>query len=285
MRNWLQLLFLALSNGYFMGFSKGTIYQGKSKQLCVPGLNCYSCPSALGACPLGALQASLTTGTKSFPYYAVGFLILFGVLFGRAVCGFLCPFGFVQDLLFKIPVKKVKKKVLFPKLQGKLPFLVLLLFVVGIPLFVTNQFGISSPAFCKWICPSGTLFGGIPLLLLDEGLRFGVGHLFYWKCSLLLLFLLWSIVEYRPFCKYLCPLGWIYGLFSSLSLYKMEYKKELCIGCQKCEKVCNMGVDVTKSPQDSRCIRCGDCVNACPVSALKTKFTLQEEENENLTIP
>lgn len=268
MRNYLQLAFFTLTNGYFAGFLQGKIYQGKGKQLCFPGLNCYSCPGALGACPVGAVQAMLTGANKSIPYYALGFLLFFAVLLGRGVCALLCPFGLVQDLLHKCQGKQPKIQISLPKICRKLPYVILLVFVLGLPLFLTNQFNMSDPAFCKWICPSGTLFGGIPLLSTSESLQNNIGGLFYWKLSLLLLILLWSVLEYRPFCKYFCPLGAFYGLFQSVSLFHIKYDTEQCIRCNACIKSCKMGVNVTKTPNSPDCVRCGDCVKVCPTTAL-----------------
>lgn len=272
MRHLFQLIWTALSNGYWIGFTQGKIYQGQGKLYCLPGLNCYSCPGALASCPVGAVQAMLTGGQKSFPFYALGFLLCFGTLLGRGVCSFFCPFGFVQDMLRKLRPKSWKRQVSLPPVFRKLPYLILFVFVIILPLTMTDQFGISSPAFCKWLCPSGTLLGGVPLLLQDEGLRGIIGTLFYWKLSLLLVILLWSVIEYRPFCKYLCPLGVFYGLFQSISLFHMSYNKDKCIQCKKCHKACEMGVQVTESPNSSACVRCGDCVKVCPTSALSLGF-------------
>lgn len=269
MRHFVQLAWSALSNGYVFGFFQGKIYQGQGKMACLPGLNCYSCPGALGACPLGALQASLTSAQKSIPFYALGFLIFFGTLLGRGVCGFLCPFGLVQDLLDKIPLKKVKPPRFLDKLR--LNYVVLLLFVVIMPLTLTNQFNMSAPAFCKWICPSGTLFGGIPLLAMNEGLRASVGGLFSWKLFLLLSILLVSTVVYRPFCRYVCPLGAFYGLYNKFSLYKLELDKTACTGCKSCHRACKLDIPVTESLNSTGCIRCGDCVKACPQDCLHLK--------------
>lgn len=278
MRTVFQLVFFVISNGYWIGFFQNKIYQGNMKKFCLPGLNCYSCPGALGSCPIGAIQASLTGATKSIPFYALGFLICFGVFLGRGVCAVLCPFGFVQDMLYKLRPKKWKQFIVLPKIFRKLPYVILLVFVILIPLFVTNQFGISSPAFCKYICPSGTLFGAIPLLSGDDGLQSMISGLFFWKFFLLVLFLIWSILEYRPFCKYLCPLGAFYGLFHSVSLYRMQYEKSSCVGCQKCIQTCKIGIDVVNRPNDSGCIRCGDCVKSCRAKALSLGF----EKNGNI---
>lgn len=268
MRHYIQLAFIALTNGYMKGFFQGTIYQGDSKQICVPGLNCYSCPGALGSCPVGAVQAMLTGANKSIPYYALGFLMLFGVLLGRGVCAFLCPFGFVQDMIYKIRPKKMKFKLKLPKVFRIMPYVVLVVFVIVLPLTLTNQFNISAPTFCKWICPSGTLMGGIPLLSSNESLQDSIGELFFVKLSILIVMLIWSFFEYRPFCKYVCPLGAFYGMFQSVSVYRMKYDKNACIGCNKCTKTCNMGVNVTATPNSPLCVRCGDCVRACPKNAI-----------------
>ncbi|MFI3254911.1 MAG: 4Fe-4S binding protein [Eubacteriales bacterium] len=279
MRHYIQLAFTALSNGYVIGFAKNKIYQGKGKQFCFPGLNCYSCPGAVGACPVGAVQASLTGAEKSFPFYALGFLLLFGVILGRGVCGFFCPFGLVQDLLHKIPFQPMKKSCLLPKIFRKLPFVILVVFVLGLPLFLTDQFGISAPSFCKWICPSGTLLGGVPLLLGDEWLRSSVSWLFAWKFFLLVLIILWSVIEYRPFCKYFCPLGGFYGLFHSFSFLQIQVNESLCTACERCDATCHMGVKVRETPNSSLCIRCGDCCKNCPTGALSLGFVSKNPES------
>ena len=197
-----QICAALLQNANWRGFASGTIYQGELKQVCVPGLNCYSCPGAVGACPLGSLQNSLSRQKPSFPFYVLGLLILFGALLGRAVCGFLCPFGLVQDLLFRIPFfKKIRT---FPgeKYLRWLKYVIAALLVVALPLIYTGV-----PYFCKYVCPAGTLFGAIPLLSLDQILSDQIGPLFWWKLLVLIHVLLVSLLLSRPFCRYLCPLG------------------------------------------------------------------------------
>ncbi len=110
LRLWVQICFTALTNGYATGFAKGKIYTGPGKKFCLPGLNCYSCPGALGSCPIDSLQAVLGDRNYNFAFYVIGFLILVGALAGRFVCGWLCPFGLVQNLLYKIPFPKKLKK-------------------------------------------------------------------------------------------------------------------------------------------------------------------------------
>lgn len=268
-----QVIFTALTNGYALGFMEGKIYQGPSKQICVPGLNCYSCPGAVGACPIGSLQAVISSRDYKFSFYVIGFLMATGALFGRFVCGWLCPFGLVQDLLYRIPFVKKIKKVPFDKYLRYLKYIVLVVLVILLPMMLTGYSGYGSPWFCKLICPSGTLFGGIPLITANPSLQSAIGFLFSWKVTLLVAIVLLSVIIYRPFCKYLCPLGAIYGIFNRFSLYRIEFDSEACVGCGICTKVCDMGVNVCENPNSSECIRCGKCVKACPHNALKTPFS------------
>jgi len=149
----IQACFAALSNGYINGFINGKIFKGPSKYVCVPGMNCYSCPGALGSCPIGSLQATLGSREYKVSMYVIGTLVIFGTILGRFVCGFLCPFGLIQDLLFKIPfVKKIRK---LPGERGLrwLRFVFLGIFVILLPMFVVDITGLGEPWFCKYICP------------------------------------------------------------------------------------------------------------------------------------
>ena len=133
-RGWIQAGATLLTNLHLPNFLKGGLYQGAGKTVCVPGLNCYSCPAASGACPIGAFQAVVGSSKFSFSYYITGFLILLGVLLGRLICGFLCPFGWFQELLHKIPTKKLSTKKLKPLTYLK--YAVLLVMVIpaaGVP--------------------------------------------------------------------------------------------------------------------------------------------------------
>lgn len=251
-------------NGYAVGYQRGRIFTGKSKMFCVPVLNCYSCPGALGACPIGSLQ-SVAGGHKfRISFYVLGLLMLFGLLLGRVVCGFLCPFGWLQDLLYKIPCKKLTVPQKPDKYLRCVKYAVLVIFVILLPALVRNKYGMGTTWFCKYICPAGTLGAGVPLLLTNESLRQAIGVLFQWKFTILVIVIVLSILTYRPFCKYLCPLGAFYALFNRFSLYRLKVDKEHCIDCKLCERTCKMGVEVTKNINSPECIRCGDCMEACP---------------------
>ena len=287
-RGWIQAGATLLTNIHLPNFLKGGLYQGKGKAVCVPGLNCYSCPAASGACPIGSFQAVVGSSKFRFSYYITGFLILLGVLLGRVICGFLCPFGWFQELLHKIPTKKLSTKKLKPLTYLK--YVVLLVMVVLLPMLLTNQLGMGDPFFCKYLCPQGVLEGAIPLSLASAGIRSALGSLFTWKLSILIAVIVLSVVFYRPFCKWLCPLGAFYALLNKVSLFQMQVDKNKCVSCGKCAKACKMDVDVTKTPNHTECIRCGMCIRACPTDAVSFRYgfgsgkqTTNETVNEEKT--
>lgn len=256
----------ALTNSYLVGFFRGKIYKGGLKQLCVPGLNCYSCPGALGSCPIGAFQ-SASAANGSISAYVTGTLLLFGVVFGRFICGYLCPFGWFQELLHKIPTRKFKVNKFFHKFTY-LKYVILVLFVVAMPLLLRGSYNVGNPAFCEYICPAGTLTAGLPLLAANEGLRAGLGWLFALKFSILVAVIVGCIFVFRFFCRFLCPLGAFYGLFNGIALVKYEVVQTKCTRCAQCAKVCPVQVELYKKPHDSECIRCGKCKNICPTNAI-----------------
>lgn len=271
-RHRIQALWALLTNSYLIGFVQGKIYKGKIKNLCVPGMNCYSCPGALGACPIGAMQAVIGNWNFKLAFYVAGFLMFTGAVLGRFVCGFLCPFGMVQDLLYKIPfVKKIKS---FPgdKLLRKLKYVILVVFVILMPMFVVDLLGQGAPYFCKLICPVGTLEGGVPLVLLNKALRSTIGWLYGWKVAILIVILLMSVLIYRPFCKYICPLGGIYSVFNKVSVFRYYVDKDKCTGCGVCAGVCDMGCNPVKDANSLECIRCGKCKQVCPTKAVCSGF-------------
>lgn len=282
-RHSIQALWALLTNSYLTGFTQGKIYKGSLKNLCVPGMNCYSCPGALGSCPIGALQAVIGSWNFKFAFYLAGFFLFVGGLIGRLVCGWLCPFGLIQDLLHKIPFPKKFRTFRGDRLLRKLKYLILLVFVILMPMFLVDLLGQGAPYFCKLICPVGTLEGGIPLVLLNKAMRGTIGWLYTWKVVILLLTLLLSVVIYRPFCKYLCPLGGIYSIFNPLSVFRYRIDRQKCVGCGICAKVCDMGCDPVQNANDPECIRCGTCKNSCPNSAIRSGFCELKEKSAKLT--
>lgn len=259
-----QLLAALLYNLNFEGFASGTIYQGSLKGVCVPGLNCYSCPGAIAACPIGSLQATLVADDKRLPFYIVGILLAFGAIFGRTICGWLCPFGFIQDLLDKIPFPKIQKGT-WSRILSKGKYVVLVGFVLIAPVVLLSTTGIGTPAFCAWLCPAGTLEAGIPLVLANENTRMMLGALFYVKVGALIALIVCCLFVYRPFCRFLCPLGAIYSFFNKFSLLRYKVDESKCTHCDDCLKVCKVDI---RTVSDKECIQCGACVTSCGADAI-----------------
>lgn len=262
-RRIIQLYAALLTNANLKGFATGRIYAGEgavSKYMCVPGLNCYSCPGAVRACPLGSLQNALASSNTRTPVYILGILALFGVLLGRTICGFLCPFGLVQDLLHKIPTPKLKK-------NRVTRVLVVLVVLVSLAYMLRD---LPVPGFCKYICPAGTLGGAISLLLHpDNNELFGMlGPLFTWKLALPVSFLVSWVFIYRTFCRFFCPLGAIYGFFNKIALLGVKCVEEKCTHCGLCVSHCKMDI---RRVGDHECIQCGACMDVCPTKAIEWK--------------
>ncbi len=271
LRIWVQAIFALLANGSWSFPVTRSIYQGPLKVVCSPGLNCFSCPAATTYCPIGSIQQflggvrlALENGQFFIGFYVIGTIGAIGGFVGRMVCGWACPFGLLQELLHKIPSAKFG----IPRPLRYIKYGMLALMVFILPLFAVSEFGMGDPWFCKYFCPAGTLEAGLPMLALQPGLRDIVGMLFFSKLFILFIFLVWSILSSRPFCRTACPLGAFYGLFSKVKLVRLQLDEGLCNQCESCHQVCPMGVKFNQSPNDSECISCFACSNICPQKAI-----------------
>ena len=265
-RKLVQLYAALLYNANLKGFMDGHIYSGNLKAACVPGLNCYSCPGAVASCPLGALQNALNAAGHTAPWYVLGILALFGVILGRTVCGWLCPMGLLQELLHKIPTPKIRKS-RATRLLSWLKYILLAVFAVALPLYYGIAKGVILPAFCKYICPAGTLEGAVGLLQnpANSSSFFQLGALFTGKWVILAAAGLACVFCYRAFCRFICPLGAIYSFFNRFALAGVKVNPDRCSGCGRCVMHCRMDV---RHVGDRECISCGKCIGACPEGAI-----------------
>jgi ferredoxin-type protein NapH len=196
-----------------------------AKGICVPVLHCYGCPVATFACPIGTLQYFITAA--AFPFIVLALMIAVGVFLGKLLCFYLCPFGFFQDILFRLNKTSLRMP---PWLEyGKYVFLFLVAGLLSVLL--------SEPIFCK-ICPAGALESGIPLVLharMFEPVISGplgtfrnpilsmVGPLFWTKVAILAAVIGAALCIRRPFCRVMCPAGAVFVLFSKVSTLHLRF--------------------------------------------------------------
>ena len=229
--------------------------------------------------PMRLVSLKNEIGTMAFkiPYYEAGLLILFRSILGRAVCGFLCPMGWIQEIIALVPVPK-KNRFKADKPLRKLKYLVLAATLI-LPFFVAR-----TPFFCKYICPSGTT-AALFLAAADRTVWGMLGSLFSWKLAVLITLVILSLFIWRPFCKYICPLGAFYGFFNRFALYRGSVDESACTRCGKCASVCRMGVDPVANINSMECIRCGDCARTCPAKAIHLGFTAGKNKETGCSAP
>jgi len=251
-RRWVQAASFLIMNSFFL--------QSVGKSVPCLGMNCYACPAAIFACPIGTLQHFAII--RQVPLYTLGLLGVVGALVGRLACGWLCPFGWLQELMYGLRKSlRWRERTVSHRLGWlRYAFLVLL---VGIVPFLTLE-----PWFSK-LCPVGTLEGGIPIIATNADLRAMIGPLFAVKILILLGFLVWMTVTRRPFCRFVCPLGAIWSPFNRASTLRLSVDQQACTRCDLCRSVCPVDIRVYEDPASSSCIRCAECVKICPESAIR----------------
>lgn len=255
MRRLFQIGTLVVSNSYIGSVFYNNIYQGWFKGICVPVMNCYGCPLAAVSCPIGTLQHFVII--KAFPLLLIGFLGIVGLVVGRMTCGWLCPFGFFQEMLYKIKTKKFYPKKVFSYSKYAI--------LIGLTLLVA--FWVGEPWFCK-LCPVGTIEAGIPFVLWNpSGDMFTqggsiisrVGLLFYAKLFILFALVAFAVFVHQPFCRYVCPLGAIWSLFNRFSLFQLKVNSGACAFFEDCHQGCPTDINVHHNANDGDCIRCLEC--------------------------
>lgn len=282
LRRYIQTAITFINNSYFGFIFTKRIYQGQLKVFCAPGLNCYSCPASIWACPIGSLQtifSSIRISLQNFKFhvglYVIGFLGTIGMIVGRFPCGWLCPFGFLQELIHKIPSKKYN----IPTWTQYGKYFFLAFFVVILPILIVDEFGYGSTWFCKFVCPAGTLEAGIPMTIIDPSLRRLIGILFYNKLALLIIFLIAMVFIRRPFCRTICPLGGFYSLFNKVSIVRMKHDDKKCVRCNQCFRDCPMHLKFYEGANQLNCIRCFKCYDtSCKYGAISIEIVGKEKE-------
>ncbi len=259
LRGWVQFVSTLFANSYFLSGFKG---------FCYPVLNCWSCPTASFACPIGALQNSAASARLSLragallasviPFYVLGTLVLFSALFGRLMCGWLCPFGWFQEL-----VGRRGKRLRIPRWTTYLRYVSLVVPVLVIPYY-------TGEAWFSKLCPMGALEGSIPQPLLQPDLRSQLGMMWYLKLAILAVTIAAAYVWRRPFCGAVCPLGAFFSLFVRYSAWQTRFDDRRCVDCQLCVRNCPQGIDPRRDVNSHACISCLECTK-CPYDAIKSQ--------------
>jgi len=237
--------------------------------ICSPVFHCYACPLAAFACPIGVIAQF--SALHLIPFLAIGTLIAMGALLGTFICGYVCPFGFLQDLVGKIPVRKFH----LPRWTGYFRYVVLIGLVIMIPFFFSEK----HPLFICRVCPAGALEASVPLAVQQAIAGQAVTLPNAVKMVILTLFLLAMLVKMRPWCRLFCPLGAIFGLFNRFSAVYMKVDRSKCHACHQCQTKCRYGVVPGEELQSTDCVRCMECVDfRCNAFSGTTVLSRKKEE-------
>lgn len=231
-----------------------------------------------------------------FPFLPLASILIFGILTGRALCGWACPLGLVQDIL---AIGKIKNITVSPKTHRSL--IILKYVILGLTLLVSislslaqfsesgriyrEMLGVFAQAPFTSLSPSDTLFAVLPRFFMNIPfyIYFGFDYSFLTPlliARIIILIVVLFIAAYVPraWCKYLCPQGAFSALVSRFSLLGLRRDPVRCVRarCHICEDSCPMKVPILSLPRekftDSECIYCLRCVTACPSKAIKPKF-------------
>jgi len=179
----------------------------------------------------------------SIPIVILG-LVLFIILtfvFGRIFCGYLCPIGALQEIVYLIPIKKLKIKNKTLPIVFRLTF-----FITFVVLGVIFSMGLL------------TFFGFYDFFNLN------INSIFFY---IFLVLLAISIFVYRPFCRFICPYGTLLSLASIKGLFKIQ-RNANCVDCKKCEIICPTN-EAGRTDLKQECYLCNRCKDVCPVDAIE----------------
>lgn len=228
------------------------------KWLCNPVLSCHSCYLSWFACPIGVFIHY--SGYHLFPYLAFGTVLLVGVLAGRLLCGWVCPFGFLQDMLFKLPTRKIN----IPRWSRFVKYPILVFTVFLIPFFLGEE---TLYSFCR-ICPVSAIQVTIPNYIFSSFHYLSTQSII--KLCVLCFVIVLAILSSRSFCKVFCPIGALLAPLNLISFHTVTVDRNACVSCRKCDRLCP--TDVVPSERISNgipanrafdCVVCHDCKSLC----------------------
>ncbi len=248
-----QVSALVLINLGFLNIWFSNLNTGALRGICSPLFYCHSCPWATMACPLGVLVNF--SRLQIFPLITLGILGLVGTFGGRLVCGWLCPFGLLQELLHKIPTRKFS----IPARLSYAKYAVLVAFVLAVPFFWPK----APYTFCDG-CPSSVIESTIPWAFVAHwqvtpGLFTGFTARFWVRLAITCAVIAFVILVSRGFCRVFCPLGAIFSFFNRFSLFRFSLAFTKCNNCAACAKLCPVDIDPVSQMNTAECVRCHEC--------------------------
>ena len=226
-----------------------------ARWVCTPVMNCHGCQFSHFTCPIGVLL-HYPGQFLTIPFLVLGTVLVLGGLFGRFLCGWVCPMGLLQDLLYKIPSPKFR----IPGWMGYGKYAALIGLVILVPWFAGYT---SSWTYCQTFCPTAALQVTIPTIAQGE-YKIGMeatpitgnaisipaverqnSETKQWqpnwpatiKIYITLAFLVLFVFSSRIFCKTFCPIGAMMALFNHVSLGKVKLPPK-CIRCNRCSNEC-----------------------------------------------
>ena len=215
------------------------------------------------ACPLGTAQTFLAAREVYVPLLlgSLGLLVLAAAL-GRVFCSWICPQGLISEaadrLRAALPRVPLGADSDARHRRGRM----VLLSVLAVGLASTFFLGV--PVLC-YICPVG-----IVCRAFVSSTWLGVVG------ALIVIVLLIVAVEMtlarRGWCRYVCPLGAVYGMCATPRTLRVTRNPKACVGCGSCEADCPMGCSPLKGKIRDTCTNCMACVDSCPEDALKLAF-------------
>lgn len=223
-----------------------------------PGLHCYACPLAVTICPIGLAQNLIIFGTV--PYFWIGMILVYGLAAGRGFCGWVCPFGTLNDLLSFRKVRIVNA-VSYSK------------YIVLAGTFIA-AWAFADTMFCK-LCPVASIEASIPYLIMGVA---KVNRPFLIHIGTLAVTLAGMVLISRFWCRYLCPMGALLSLFNRVSFLRLKLDENRCSSCAACATDCPMGLDPHTQYDNHNCIKCGRCVDSCHLGALSLGFRLKRKK-------